>query len=134
MGSTVVFTSFYKDMYALGETETDFFSRLDVTAFTLFQVMCLDDWSQIAREVMASRPSAWLPFTLYVLITAFVIVNMIIAVLCDTICELRESEGDDESAEMSDIDIPLTAIEKDLTHLEKHMENVIVTRTYSAHD
>lgn len=132
--STVVFTSFYKDMYKLGQTEDDFFSRLDVTAFTLFQIMCLDDWSQIAREVMDTHKTAWIPFTLYVLITAFVIVNMIIAVLCDTICELRESEElEDESIEATDIDIPLTAIEKDVQHLERYMENVITSQERTAH-
>lgn len=132
--STVVFTSFYKDMYVLGQTEDDYFSSLYVTAFTLFQIMCLDDWSQIAREVAETHQYAWIPFTLYVLVTAFVIVNMIIAVLCDTICELRESEGDDDgSGEVDDFEVPLKAIEKEVQHLEKHMENVIMSQERTAH-
>jgi len=87
---SVLFTSLYKDMWQQHLTTQNFFSRLDYTSFTLFQVMCLDDWSQIAREVMATYKSAWFPFVTFVTLTSFMLANLIIAVLCDAIYHMRK--------------------------------------------
>ena len=87
---TVLFTEFFKTMYEKGQTEVDYFSRLDVTAFTLFQVMCLDDWGDIAREVTATYWYASLLFVLFLLFTTFSILNMFIAVFCKAVHELEQ--------------------------------------------
>jgi len=129
--SSVVFTSLYKDMFKLGQTEDDYFGGLFRTAFTLFQILCLDDWSQIAREVMVTHPSSQIAFVIYVLLTAFFIVNMMIAVLCDSIATLRTESSDGSITE--DIEIPLKAIEVDIRGLEKHMEKVILSQERTAH-
>lgn len=54
--------------------------------------MTLDSWSDIARQVMEVYSWAWLPFISFVIITGFVVVNLIIAVICDAIAALREDE------------------------------------------
>ena len=48
----VMFTQLFKDLYHEGKTSDDYFSRLDATFFTLFQIMTLDSWADIAREVI----------------------------------------------------------------------------------
>lgn len=124
----VVFTSFYKDMYKLGQTETNFFGSLDLTAFTLFQLMCMDDWSQVAREVMQTHKGSWFLFVAYILISAFVFTNMFVAVICDAIYALRKNDDDEEEEdEISEklAEIPLKAIQKDVQCLEKHMNHLI---------
>ena len=88
----VMFTQLFKDMYELGETSEDYFSRMDATFFTLFQIMTLDSWADIAREVMAVYKWAWLPFISFVIITGFIVVNLIIAVICDAISALNDDE------------------------------------------
>jgi hypothetical protein len=88
----VMFTQLFKDMYEKGQTEQDYFSRMDGTFFTLFQIMTLDSWSDIAREVMAVHRWAWLPFIAFVIITGFIVVNLIIAVICDAISALNDDE------------------------------------------
>ena len=54
--------------------------------------MTLDNWADIARQVMDVHSWAWLPFITFVVITGFVVVNLIIAVICDAISALREEE------------------------------------------
>jgi len=132
---TVVFTSFYKDMYELGQTETNYFGSLDLTAFTLFQLMCMDDWSQVAREVMQWHKGSWSLFMIYVLISAFVFTNMFVAVICDSIYELRTMEDNDDGEEGSveSFEIPLKEIEKDVHNLEKQMEHAIRSQERTAH-
>ena len=88
----VMFTQLFKDLYKRGLTTIDYFGRMDDTFFTLFQIMTLDAWAEIAREVMAVYPWAWLPFIVFVIITGFVVVNLIIAVICDAIAALHDDE------------------------------------------
>jgi voltage-gated sodium channel len=56
------------------------FGDLGASAFTLFQIMTADGWSEIARGVMAERPFAWVFFVVYVLVSTFVILNLFIAI------------------------------------------------------
>ena len=49
----VLCTDLYKDLYdPMGVTSADYFGRLDISMFTLFQFICMDEWSGIAYEVM----------------------------------------------------------------------------------
>lgn len=88
----VMFTQLFKELYEQGKTTEDYFSRMDGTFFTLFQIMTLDSWADIAREVMAVYQWAWLPFISFVIITGFIVVNLIIAVICDAISALNDDE------------------------------------------
>jgi len=62
----------------------DYFSRLDYTFFTLFQMVTLD-WGKITRAVMQVYPWASALFVIFVICTAFVLYNLIIAVVCDAV-------------------------------------------------
>ena len=86
----VMFTSLFKNLYREKLTIWDYFGRLDATFFTLFQIMTLDEWSSVAREVMLTYPWAWAPFVAFVIISGFVVVNLIIAVICDAISALHD--------------------------------------------
>ena len=76
-------------MYEKGLTDVDYFSRLDWTFFTLYQLMTLDNWIDVARQIMDVHPLAWIPIILYVTISAFVISNLAIAIICDAIFEIN---------------------------------------------
>lgn len=87
----VMMTQLWRDMYASAtDAETDYFGRIDATYFTLFQMMTLDGWAEICREVMAEYSYAWIPIITYVIITGFVVVNLVIAVICDAVSALQE--------------------------------------------
>ena len=88
----VMFTQLFKNLWEEGLTTADYFGRMDATFFTLFQIMTLDSWADIAREVMAVYSWAWLPFIAFVIITGFIVVNLIIAVICDAISALNDDE------------------------------------------
>jgi len=64
-----------------GETAPDRFGHLGNSLFTLFQVMTGEAWPDIAAEVMAEHPSAWLFFVLYILASTFVVLNLFTAVI-----------------------------------------------------
>ena len=88
----VMFTQLFKDLYEEEGTDSDYFGSMDKTFFTLFQIMTLDAWAAIARQVMDTYPWAWLPFIIFVIITGFVVVNLMIAVICDSIAALHDDD------------------------------------------
>lgn len=57
------------------------FGDLGDSLFTLFQVMTGEAWPDIAQEVLATHPSAWIFFVLYILVSSFVVLNLFTAVV-----------------------------------------------------
>jgi len=69
-----------------GERFPDLFGDLGTTMFTLFQVMTLESWSEgVARPVMEIFPHAWVFFVIFIFIATFVIINLFIAVIVDSL-------------------------------------------------
>lgn len=58
-----------------------YFGDLGTTLFTLFQIMTGEAWPDIAREVMARAPLAWIFFVVYILVSSFAVLNLFIAVV-----------------------------------------------------
>jgi hypothetical protein len=75
---SIIFTDLFKDLYKDGHTSVDYFSRIDTTAWTLFQIMTLDGWANITHEVMQVYSWAWLPFLLFIASSSFFFLNLII--------------------------------------------------------
>jgi hypothetical protein len=126
----VMCTQLFKTTYMDGHTgEYDYFGSMFLTLLTLFQMMKLDNWAGIAREVMAVYSWAWIPIVAYVIISGFVVVNLIIAVICDAISAL----GSDEKAKLegnydedSDLDSTSQALEirSQMDSLEQQLEDL----------
>jgi voltage-gated sodium channel len=68
------------------------FGDLATTMFTLFQIMTLEAWSEIAKGVMEHEPLAWLFFVPFILITSFTVLNLFIAVIVGAMESERMSE------------------------------------------
>ena len=137
----VMFTQLFKHLHE-GEikyTDDNYFGSMGKTFFTLFQIMTLDNWADIARQVMAAPDFgwAWLPFIVFVIVTGFVVVNLIIAVICDAISALRDDEkaklhgtfeegkegesGDQETEEHPALQ---QDIQEQLVYLEQHVKEL----------
>src|SRR3569623_744121 len=54
----VMFTQLFQNLYPT-YSEEDYWGRLDASFFSLFQIMTLDNWSDIARATMSLYPRAW---------------------------------------------------------------------------
>jgi voltage-gated sodium channel len=57
------------------------FGSLWGSMFSLFQIMTLEGWAEIAREVMVSHPMAWIFFMVFILLATFTVLNLFIAVI-----------------------------------------------------
>lgn len=75
------------------------FGTLGASLFTLFQLMTLDDWANIVKPAMEKHPFALLFFLPFILIATFVVLNLFIGVIVESIQSLREQREAVEVAE-----------------------------------
>ena len=73
-----------------GESMPEEFGTLGASLFTLFQLMTLDDWANIVKPAMEKHPLALLFFMPFILIATFVVLNLFIGVIVESIQSLRE--------------------------------------------
>ncbi|MGI5271112.1 ion transporter [Nonomuraea sp. CA-218870] len=101
-----------------GQTAPERFGSLPTSLFTLFQTMTGDDWGNIAREVMEVHPSAWIFFTIFILLCTFVVLNLFMAVVVSAMDE----EAAKERADLEDMSAASTQrILKELAELRKEV-------------
>lgn len=80
-----------------GTLAPEYFGSLGSSLFTLFQIMTLEGWADIARGLMVERPWAWFFFVAYILVSTFAVLNLFIAVVVNAMQE--QVNADMQSAE-----------------------------------
>ena len=61
----------------------EYFGTLGRSLATLFQTMTMDNWSTIFREISQVQPWAWAFFVPFILLSAFTVLNLFVAVMVD---------------------------------------------------
>lgn len=85
-----------------GEDFPELFGSMGNSAFTLFQVMTLESWSEgVARPIMEKIPYAWVFFLLFILIATFIVINLFIAVIVDSLNNLENESVEIHKEEQS---------------------------------
>ncbi|MEU7858143.1 ion transporter [Nonomuraea sp. NPDC049141] len=106
-----------------GDTAPTRFGSLPTSLFTLYQTMTGDDWGNIAREVMRNHPSAWVFFTIFILVCTFVVLNLFMAVVVSAMDEEsaaeRAEQQDDNAGSTELILAELTALRKEIAELRE---------------
>lgn len=81
------------------EDKVDYFGHLGLSIFTLFQMVTLEGWGEVVRLVAAEHQySASLIFSVFIVITGFIMYNLIVAVMCDSMLVI-EAQGREELRE-----------------------------------
>ena len=99
-----------------GAAFPDWFGTLGRSAYSLFQIMTLESWSMgVVRPVMIVYPHAWLFFVPFILITTFVVVNLVVGLVVNSMQDAHLSEIDERTDSYRDAVIArLTEIERTL--------------------
>lgn len=102
-----------------------------------------DEWASVAHEVMAVYKWSWVLFVIFVVMTAFVVVNLLIAVICDAVHVLRTAEramllgcdvqldGDDKIPKHIVRNVEVSAdeqIEKKINELQRMLDEMVETQ------
>jgi len=115
-----------------GEDFPELFGNIARSMYTLFQMMTFESWSMvIVRPIMEIYPLAWLFFIPFMLITAFVVMNVVVGILVNSISEVAErmsreevrSKLADEKREIGSIREEIRLVREHLEHLEDLLED-----------
>ncbi len=92
--SIVFYTYAVIGTYLFGASHPELFGSLGKTFFSLFQVMTLESWSSlIARPIMDGMPWAAIYFVSFILIATYTTLNIFIAIVVNTMDELKQSKS-----------------------------------------
>lgn len=103
-----------------GATFPQWFGTLGESLYTLFQVMTLESWSMgIVRPIMEVHPFAWLFFVPFVLVSAFVVLNLFIAIIVNS---MQEEQGEASHQERDAILHEIKAMRSEMEQLKMSIE------------
>jgi voltage-gated sodium channel len=113
-----------------GDIAPELFGSIGGSMFTLFQIMTLEGWADIVREIMEPQPFAWLFFIPFILVATFTMLNLFIAIIVNAMQSEHEAEqkaemaaiqqaSDDETAVLS---AEIAAVRRDIAELKTLVE------------
>lgn len=94
------------------------FGDLGAAFFTLFQLMTLDDWANIVKPAMEAEPYALVFFLPFILVATFVVLNLFIGVIVESIQTLREQRVS--------ADVAATQAAADAVRSEAHADSQVL--------
>jgi voltage-gated sodium channel len=121
MGAIIVMLAIVYYIFAVmatmmfGADYPQWFGTLGNSFFSLFQVMTLEGWPDIARSVMETHPFAWLFFVPFIIATAFSVLNLFIGLLVNTMQSAVEQETEAELEKLSAL------VRKETNELDAHI-------------
>lgn len=105
MGSIVLLMGLIFYVFAVmatklyGDILPERFGTLGLSLYTLFQMMTLESWSEAnVRPILVHQPLAWMFFVPFILIATFVVLNLFIGVIVDSIQTLRKQRDASDPA------------------------------------
>lgn len=115
-----------------GEAFPEWFGTLGKAMYTLFQVMTLESWSMgISRPVMEVYSYAWAYFVPFVLLSSFVVMNVVVGIVVNAISEVTADNKAEEAEEQKASGTPasnkellqeIRSLKDQLNRLEKSLE------------
>ncbi|SDY25531.1 voltage-gated sodium channel [Ruminococcaceae bacterium YAD3003] len=110
-----------------GDAFPDWFGTIGKAMYTLFQVMTLESWSMgISRPVMEVYSFAWAYFVPFVLLSSFVVMNVVVGIVVNAISEVTAENNveEPETKEVSKEDLlkEMREVKEQMARLEKALE------------
>jgi voltage-gated sodium channel len=92
---------------------------------SLFQILTLEGWVEMADEARGATRAAWLFFASYIVVAVFVVINLFIAVVLNNLEKSRREAEDRERDQRlgTDVEARLAAAEKALSDLRSALES-----------
>ena len=110
-----------------GEQFSEYFGTIGKSMFTLFQIMTLEAWVDIARTIMKSMPNSWMYFLSFILASSFIVMNVIVGVIVNAIGEISAKSKlmheRNNRKNMTEIERELSKLKRQIAKVEILLEN-----------
>jgi len=107
------------------EHDPEHWATLHISLLSLFRVLTLEDWTDLMYTAMELYPMAWIFFVSFVLLSTFVIFNMLIGIILNSMDEARitvNEEHEDESTK--DIIAQLNTMQETLASMKRNIDKM----------
>ncbi len=117
-----------------GKTVPQHFGDLGTTFFTLFKMMTLEGWPDIASDVLEQHPRAWIFFVVFIVFTTFTTLNLLFGIIVDLMEQAKEEDARTKMAEQGMVvsekssEIRLARIEDDVKHIRAMLTDAQAAR------
>lgn len=112
-----------------GKTVPQHFGDLGTTFFTLFKMMTLEGWPDIASDVLEVHPRAWIFFVVFIVFTTFTTLNLLFGIIVDAMEQAKEEDARSKMAEQGVVmseesnEMRLAIIEADVKHIREVLQD-----------
>ncbi|MBP5232301.1 MAG: ion transporter [Planctomycetes bacterium] len=100
------------------------FASIPASLLSLFQLMTLEGWPDLTREVMQRHPWAWLVFVPFMLFSSYIFLNLVVGIIVSTMQEMHENataETRREIDEIQDVKVALGKLERQVEALRERL-------------
>lgn len=98
-----------------------------VALLTLFRVMTFEDWTDVMYETMEIYPWSWLYYLLFIFLTTFTFLNMIIGIILDTLNEEHKKVEQERVDEDKELLLEILQHNRNLEQKIERLESLIVS-------
>ncbi len=108
-----------------GQDFPQWFGGIGKSAYSLFQIMTFESWSMgIVRPVMEVYPNAWVVFISFILIAGYIILNLAIAVIIDSVNDIKDSDAEEQRTDNREqILQKINELHKEIIGLKEELNN-----------
>ena len=105
------------------EHDPEHWGTLGRSLLTLFNITTLDNWTQIMNAAMEHHPWSWVYFVSFVVVGTFVVINLFIAIIINSLDDAKRSHLQEglEPVSHQDIVRELRATQETLKRLEERL-------------
>ena len=114
------------------------FGDMGTTFFTLFKMMTLEGWPDIAGVVIEQHPHAWIFFVVFIVLTTFTTLNLLFGIIVDAMEKAKEEDVREQMAEQGmpvdeeSSEMRLVMIERDIREIHAMLVAMQPTMTRPA--
>jgi len=86
-----------------GAAYPEWFGSLGESMFSLFQIMTLEGWAEISREISTTFPFANAYFIIFILLASYTTLNIFIAIVVNTMSEVQQKTSAENANRIEDL-------------------------------
>ena len=98
--SIVVYIYAIMGFHLFHELDPARWGNLGLSVLTLFNIITLDGWTEVMNAAMLHYPFAWLYFVSFVVVGTFVVINLFIAIIINSLDDAKRERDRDRPPEI----------------------------------
>ena len=121
--SVVVYIYAIMGFHLFHAHDPEHWGSLAISLLTLFNIITLDGWTNVMDTAMRKHPFAWIYFVSFVVVGTFVVINLFIAIIINSLDETKRGNLQEglEPVSRQDLVRELRATQETLKRLEERL-------------